>query len=137
MGNGHPKVLMARYNLAEQLSLHASPLADPTFERLLQDAERAGQRDSAHGVFFRLNFASVLALRGDLDGARKVLLPPGFQPDLPRVSRGNRAALAHDLARLFGPFNCAERPPVDPDRARAAAIVCQIERITLAEARPD
>lgn len=137
LGNGHPNVLMARYNLAEQLSRHASPLADPTFERLLQDAERAGQRDSARGVFFRLNFASILAARGDIDGARKVLLPPGFQPDLPRVSSANRTALARDLGSLFGPFDCAGHPPIDPDRARAAAIACQIERIKFAEARLD
>lgn len=106
-GRGHPNTLRASFNLAEQLAAAHAPDAAAAFEALFEDTSRAGLRDSPLGVYFRHKYARQLIADRDLDSARRVLLPAGFDPDLDALRPGNREGLADDLVLLFGPFDCA------------------------------
>ena len=125
LGVTHANTLMARYNRADMLHRWQDARADSAFQSLLDDIDRAGVRDTRVGVFVRQNYVGILTARGDLDSARRTLLPDGFTPRLADMRPGNRRELASALRELFGPISCGRRPAPDGSaRARAAEIAC-------------
>lgn len=123
LGATHRNVLMARFNVADQLSEQKSARARAVFDRTLEDVARAGQINAPLGVFLRMQYTSRLVEWKDLAAARRVLLPEGFAPDLNQLHPENRTALAELLNQLFGPLDCTQ-PKHHSDAARAAAIAC-------------
>lgn len=125
LGSTHAKTLIARFNLAESLLATDAGLAKAAFADLLADTDRSGQRDTRTGVFLRQAYASILVNSGEVEAARRVLLPPGFAPRIAEMLPENRPVLARDLNALFGPLSCdGDRDATLGDRARAAQIAC-------------
>jgi serine/threonine-protein kinase len=122
LGRGHGSVLMARYNLADQLAERGSPRAPEAFERVLQEAGRAGRFGTSFDAFVRLEYANRLIEWNRLGDAKAVILPAGFAPKVDRLRAENRQALSDILDQLFGPFDCAR--PASGESARAAALAC-------------
>ena len=134
LGSQHQNTFRMRFNAARMLAHVGAEAArvDRQFEGAIAGVTGARGAGSPLATYFRIEYADAKSLRGDTEAARRILLPPGVEPELDSMSPANRESLRKQISSLFGPQQCGSgaAPSTAPDlEARAQRLYCQLDPV--------
>ena len=134
LGPQHQNTFRMRFNAARMLEHVGAQAArvDRQFEAAIAGVAGARGAGSPLATYFRIEYAGAKSQRGETEAARRILLPPGVEPDLASMSPANRESLRKQITTLFGPQRCgsgaAAGVSADPE-SRAQSLYCKLDPV--------